>query len=170
MDWFWLDMDCKQGSFWQVWQVGNNGGVAQTDGKTTCVLTGTRADDKRMYPSKPGQHRDFMRAFPLLDLGYGLRDVNRILIEAGIGIPVYYNWKRRSGCWCCPFQSTMAWRNLLRYHPELFAKAEEWQRAIDKRFETGKQRAPFYLPYLGRMHLAKIREIEESQQRMVELL
>jgi len=31
MDWFWLDMDCKQGGFWQVWQVGNNGGVAQTD-------------------------------------------------------------------------------------------------------------------------------------------
>ena len=143
--------------------------LKQFGNKTICTLVGSRTDEKRMRPLKDRGSAGEIRVFPFLDLGYGIRDVKHILIESGIGEPVYYNWKRRSGCWCCPFQSTMAWRNLLRYHPELFAKAEEWQRIIDERVKTGKQREPFYLPYLGRMHLARIREIEESQYRMIEL-
>lgn len=135
-----------------------------------CTLVGSRIDEKRMRPLKKEGSAGEIRIFPFLDLGYDIRDVKRILIKSEIGEPIYYNWKRRSGCWCCPFQNTMAWRNLLRYHPELFAKAEEWQREIDERLRTGKQREPFYLPYLGRMHLSKIREIEESQYRMIELI
>lgn len=141
--------------------------IKQFGDQIICVLTGTRADERRMYSSRSG--KDFIRATPLLDLGYGIRDIKRILIDARIGEPIYYNWKRRSGCWCCPFQSIMAWRNLLRYHPELFAKAEEWQRVIDERLKTGRQKQPFTIPFLRRMNLAKIREIEESQYRMIEL-
>lgn len=144
--------------------------LKQFEGKTICQLTGERADERRMHSPRGRPYHEFKRAFPLLDLGYGIRDVRRILVEAGIGEPIYYNWKRRSGCWCCPFQSVMAWRNLLRYHPELFAKAEEWQRVLDKRVETGKQKEAFHLLYQHRMHLAKIREIEESQFRMLELV
>jgi len=143
--------------------------LEQFGDKTICTLVGARVDEKRMRPLKKIGSAGEIRVFPFLEIGYGKWDVNRILIEAKLGVPIYYNWKRRSGCWCCPFQSTMAWRNLLRYHPELFAKAEEWQGIIDERLRTGKQREPFYLPYLGRMHLAKIRELEESQFRMIEL-
>jgi len=145
--------------------------IEQFDNQIVCVLTGTRADERRMhFPRSDKSNKNFIRARPLLDLGYGIMDIKKILIDAKIGEPIYYSWKRRSGCWCCPFQSIMAWRNLLRYHPELFAKAEEWQRVIDERLKTGKQKQPFTIPYLRRMNLAKIREIEESQPRMIELV
>jgi 3'-phosphoadenosine 5'-phosphosulfate sulfotransferase (PAPS reductase)/FAD synthetase len=135
-----------------------------------CTLVGSRVDERRMRPLKKIGSAGELRVFPFLDLGFGIQKVKRLLIQSGIGEPIYYNFKRRSGCWCCPFQSVMAWRNLLRYHPELFAKAEEWQAEIDKRFETGKQREPFHLPYLQRLPLSRIREIEESQYRMIELV
>lgn len=141
--------------------------LKQFGDKTICTLVGSRVDEKRMRPLKKIGSAGEIRVFPFLDLGYGLRDVKRILIESGIGEPIYYNWKRRSGCWCCPFQSIMAWRNLLRYHPELFAKAEEWQAQMDRLHE--RRQKEFTLPYLRRIHLAKIREIEESQYRMIEL-
>ena len=41
-----------------------------------------------------------------------------ILEKAGVGLPAYYSWSKRSGCYFCPFQSKMTWLNLYENHPE----------------------------------------------------
>jgi len=50
-------------------------------------------------------------------------DIVRILDLAGIGLPGFYEWRSRSGCYCCPFQRRIEWVELLERHPELFWKA-----------------------------------------------
>ena len=46
--------------------------------------------------------------------------VMRILDEAGIGLPDYYEWRTRSGCYFCFFQRKHEWVGLADRHPELF--------------------------------------------------
>ena len=50
-------------------------------------------------------------------------DIIRILDSAGIGLPDFYQWRSRSGCYCCPFQRRIEWVELLERHPKLFWKA-----------------------------------------------
>lgn len=61
--------------------------------------------------------------YTLKDEGICRADVVRILNSAGIGLPEFYKWRSRSGCYCCPFQRRIEWVELLERHPELFWKA-----------------------------------------------
>jgi len=65
--------------------------------------------------------------FPFKQDGIVLRDVRRLLGEAGIGLPEYYSWRSRSGCYFCFFQRTIEWLGLLRKHPKLYDKASEFE-------------------------------------------
>jgi hypothetical protein len=47
----------------------------------------------------------------------------RILEESGLGIPKYYDWRSRSGCYFCFFQQRIEWVGLLEEHPDLYHKA-----------------------------------------------
>ena len=51
--------------------------------------------------------------------------VMRILEESGIGLPEYYEWRSRSGCYFCFFQQRIEWVGLSRKHPEKFQQALE---------------------------------------------
>lgn len=68
-------------------------------------------------------------------------DIFRILEESGVGVPAYYkevefevNGKKstyarsRSGCFFCFYQQKIEWVWLYEQHPELFAKAMEYER------------------------------------------
>jgi 3'-phosphoadenosine 5'-phosphosulfate sulfotransferase (PAPS reductase)/FAD synthetase len=55
-------------------------------------------------------------------------DVVRILEESGLGIPSYYNWRSRSGCFFCFYQQKREWVGLLENHPELFEKAKKYEK------------------------------------------
>ena len=61
------------------------------------------------------------------DEGICRADVIRILELAGIGLPGFYEWRSRSGCYCCPFQRRIEWVELLERHPELFWKAASFE-------------------------------------------
>src|SRR5437867_4018195 len=45
------------------------------------------------------------------------------LLEAGVGLPTYYQWRTRSGCYFCFFQRKHEWVGLADRHPELFQRA-----------------------------------------------
>src|SRR5208282_533341 len=45
-----------------------------------------------------------------------------------IGLPKYYEWRSRSGCYFCFFQQRREWVGLLEKHPELFKKAMEYEK------------------------------------------
>jgi 3'-phosphoadenosine 5'-phosphosulfate sulfotransferase (PAPS reductase)/FAD synthetase len=95
---------------------------------------GIRADEDRegYVSTKP----NITARFPFKEDGITHADVLRILDEAGLGLPEYYKWRSRSGCYFCFFQRKEEWAGLLERHPELFEEAKAYEK-IDP--ETGKR-------------------------------
>ena len=87
---------------------------------------GIRADEQRMgYIS---QKNTIQPRYPFKEEGIDLQGVNKILADAGIGLPKYYEWRVRSGCYFCFFQRKIEWVGLLERHPKLFEKAKWYEK------------------------------------------
>ncbi len=84
-----------------------------------------RADENRegYISHKPNIHP----VYPFKDDGICKDDVLRILSDAGVGLPSYYEWRTRSGCYFCFFQRKAEWVGLAERHPELFAQAVAYE-------------------------------------------
>jgi hypothetical protein len=54
---------------------------------------------------------------------------------SGLGLPKYYEWRSRSGCYFCFFQQGIEWVGLLENHPDLFDKAMAFEKVNP---ETGE--------------------------------
>jgi len=81
-----------------------------------------RADEqnrKGYVASKP----NIEARFPFIEEGIDHDGVLRILEEAGVGLPEYYSWRTRSGCYFCFFQRKAEWVGLADKHPDLFERA-----------------------------------------------
>lgn len=93
---------------------------------------GIRADENREgYIS----HKDTIKAvFPFVEDGIVRDDVFQML-EDSVGIPEYYKWRSRSGCYFCFFQRQDEWLGLKRHHPELFEKAKAFERRKREKFD-----------------------------------
>jgi 3'-phosphoadenosine 5'-phosphosulfate sulfotransferase (PAPS reductase)/FAD synthetase len=104
---------------------------------------GIRADENREgYIS----HKENIKAvFPFIENGIVRDDVFRLLEET-VGVPEYYQWRSRSGCYFCFFQRQGEWLGLKRNHPELFEQAKEYENRKRERFdwESGKSDAGGY--------------------------
>ena len=61
--------------------------------------------------------------FPFVEDGINHDQVIAILNDAGIGLPDYYTWRTRSGCYFCFYQRKAEWVGLSRHHPDLFERA-----------------------------------------------
>ena len=68
--------------------------------------------------------------FPFIEDGIERDGVTRILEEAGIGLPTYYDWRTRSGCYFCFYQRKAEWVGLAERHPELFQRAVAIERKV----------------------------------------
>ena len=80
-------------------------------------------------------HKPNIKAtYPFIDDGIVKSDVLRIL-EDSVGIPDYYRWRSRSGCYFCFFQRRDEWIGLAENHPELFERAKQYEK-VDP--DTGK--------------------------------
>ena len=66
--------------------------------------------------------------FPFKEDGVTKEDVFRILEESGLGLPDYYKWRTRSGCYFCFFQRKAEWVGLKENHPDLFEKAKKYEK------------------------------------------
>lgn len=89
---------------------------------------GIRADE----PHRKGyisQKPNITSAFPFIENNIRHEDVLRILNESGLGLPSYYKWRSRSGCYFCFFQQKREWVGLLENHPDLFIKAIEYEKS-----------------------------------------
>ena len=93
---------------------------------------GIRADENREgYISK----KDTIKAvFPFIDDGLVRDDIFRIL-EDSVGIPEYYKWRSRSGCYFCFFQRQDEWLGLKENHPELFERAKSYENRPRERYD-----------------------------------
>ena len=94
---------------------------------------GIRADEDRegYISTKP----NIQSQFPFKADGLGYPDIIRILNDSGLGLPTYYKWRSRSGCYFCFFQQKIEWVGLLEMHPELFKIASKYEKTDDV---TGK--------------------------------
>ncbi|MYG75297.1 MAG: phosphoadenosine phosphosulfate reductase family protein [Acidobacteria bacterium] len=61
--------------------------------------------------------------FPFVEDGIDHDGVMGILDDAGIGLPAYYEWRTRSGCYFCFYQRKAEWIGLAERHPDLFERA-----------------------------------------------
>ncbi len=87
---------------------------------------GIRADEDRegYLSTKP----NITSVFPFKEDGVVKADVYRILDESGVGVPAYYDWRSRSGCYFCFYQRRSEWVGLMENHPDLFEKAKAYER------------------------------------------
>lgn len=86
---------------------------------------GIRADENRAgYISKKA---NITPVFPFKEHGLVKSDILRLLEDSGIGLPDYYRWRSRSGCFFCFFQRKYEWVMLAEEHPDLFAEAVRYE-------------------------------------------
>jgi hypothetical protein len=84
-----------------------------------------RADEDRVgYISTKSNIKP---VFPFMRDGLVIRDIFRIIEESGIGMPDYYSWRSRSGCYFCFFQRKIEWVRLSEIHEKLFQKAVRYE-------------------------------------------
>ncbi|GGO42491.1 phosphoadenosine phosphosulfate reductase family protein [Streptomyces lasiicapitis] len=97
-----------------------------------------RADENRLgyVSTKP----NIDAVFPFREDGIDKDGVMRILDEAGIGLPGYYEWRTRSGCYFCFFQRKHEWVGLKERHPDLYDKAVEYEEKVRYRHTAMKGR------------------------------
>jgi len=87
-----------------------------------------RADE----PSRSGyisKKSNIKTCFPFKEDGLTKDDVMQILESSGLGIPKYYQWRSRSGCYFCFFQRHDEWAGLQKNHPDLFERAKAYEKA-----------------------------------------
>lgn len=95
-------------------------------GDDPCIsYIGIRADEQRQgYIShKP----NIKAAYPFIEDEIVRDDVFRILEET-VGVPEYYKWRSRSGCYFCFFQRKDEWIGLAENHPDLFERAKQYEK------------------------------------------
>ncbi|RMD78405.1 MAG: phosphoadenosine phosphosulfate reductase, partial [Chloroflexi bacterium] len=100
--------------------------------------------------TKPNVHP----VYPFKELGMTIADIERILETSGLGLPAYYSWRQRSGCYFCFFQRTGEWVGLKEHHPDLFEAA--------KKYETERGGERFY--WRQRERLADLEQPERIAQ------
>lgn len=85
-----------------------------------------RADENRdgYKATKP----NITARFPFKEDGLVRSDIDRILTQSGVGWPAYYEWRSRSGCYFCFFQRKVEWVSLAERHPDLFQKAQAYEK------------------------------------------
>lgn len=103
-------------------------------GDRVCSYVGLRADEDRAgyLSTRP----NIQPVFPFKQDGVTKEDVLNILRSTGLGLPGYYSWRSRSGCYFCFFQSKIDWVGLLENHPDLFEQAKQYEVRDPK---SGKQ-------------------------------
>lgn len=125
---------------------------------------GIRADEDRegYISTKP----NIKPVFPFKEDGITKADVFRLLQEAGLGLPSYYKWRTRSGCYFCFFQRKAEWAGLLKHHPDLFEAAKAYEKTNAETGERYTWQHGEALDDLARPErLADIRAKQQTQSR-----
>jgi 3'-phosphoadenosine 5'-phosphosulfate sulfotransferase (PAPS reductase)/FAD synthetase len=113
--------------------------------------------------------KNIKTVFPFIEDGIDKEGVMRILSEAGVGLPSYYQWRTRSGCYFCFFQRRAEWIGLADRHPDLWNRAVAIEKKVmkdagvdgDKSFETYGMKSRQYT-WTGRETLVELLEKKDE--------
>jgi 3'-phosphoadenosine 5'-phosphosulfate sulfotransferase (PAPS reductase)/FAD synthetase len=141
---------------------------AYVGAETVWSYVGIRADEARSgyVSTKPNIHP----VFPFKEFGLTIADVERLLDESGLGLPTYYEWRQRSGCYFCFFQRSVEWVGLKERHPELYERAKNYESVRGGERFSWRQREslaelerPERIAQIKREHLIRL-ETERKQR------
>jgi len=106
--------------------------VVQQYVSTPCfMMLGIDAGEKKR--AKISIKNGIENRFPLIEYDIDRDGCKKIIKDHGLPIPI------KSGCYICPFQRVIQWRDLRRNKPDLFCKARKLEeRATRFRVERGK--------------------------------
>jgi 3'-phosphoadenosine 5'-phosphosulfate sulfotransferase (PAPS reductase)/FAD synthetase len=126
-----------------------------------------RADEHRLgyVSTKP----NLTAVFPFREDGIDAEGVQRILDHAGLGLPAYYEWRTRSGCYFCFFQRKHEWVGLADRHPDLFEQAVAYEEKLN--YEATAMQERQYTWSQGetlRELIARREEIEQKHAAAIE--
>src|SRR5450830_761068 len=96
-------------------------------GDTVSTYVAIRADEeyREGYTSK---HENLKVRLPFREAGIDKKGVMDILESSGVGVPMYYDWRSRSGCTFCFFQQKIEWVRLKERHPKAFEDAKTYEK------------------------------------------
>ena len=105
---------------------------------------GIRGDEQRASmsgkPVKISQKENIITVYPFIDFDIDLAMVKSLLEDSGLGLPPYYRWRSRSGCFFCFYQQIGEWQGLLENHPDLFEIAKSYEKMESGRLYTWCER------------------------------
>ena len=107
---------------------------------------GIRGDEDRdgyvaKKPPSLSERPNIIPVYPFKDDGLGLMDIKALLEESGLGLPDYYRWRSRSGCYFCFYQQIGEWQRLKGEHPDLFEEAKKYEKVNgEKRYTWNEGR------------------------------
>ena len=108
----------------------------------------------------PDRRSDTRPVYLLKDIEFGLDDVQELLMDGGLGLPPYYEWRSRSGCYFCFFQQIGEWQGLKELHPDLFESAKTYEKptASGRRFTWSQTRPLEELEAIAERHPTPVGE------------
>lgn len=123
-----------------------------------------QAPARRAKPVAISDKGNILPVYPLKDIGFGIDDVRDLLQASGLGLPPYYEWRSRSGCFFCFYQQIGEWQGLKERHPELFDAAKTYERvkANGRRFTWTQTRSLEELEAIEERHSAPVGEPEDG--------
>ena len=104
--------------------------------------SGTSSQEQGTGSTKPiaiSEKQNIIPVYPFKEDGLVLDDVKELLEDCGLGMPPYYKWRSRSGCYFCFYQQIGEWQGLKENHPKLFEKAKEYEKEEGGRKYTWAQ-------------------------------
>lgn len=132
------------------------------------VYIALRADETGRTGYLP-RRPNIVPKYPFIEAGITHDDVLRILETSGLGLPEYYRWRSRSGCFCCFFQQRVEWIGLLENHPELYWRAAELEKLDEITGERYTWTPNESLSELARPDvIAEVRRQHEERTKLVE--
>ncbi|MBT2759930.1 phosphoadenosine phosphosulfate reductase family protein [Paenibacillus sp. ISL-20] len=102
-------------------------------GSDYCIsYVGIRADEPMRdgYKSKgknKNDNKNIVSVFPYREDNLSLSDIYRILENSEMGLPNYYKWRTRSGCYFCFYQRMVEWAILSKLYPDWFEAARKYE-------------------------------------------
>jgi len=130
------------------------------------MYIGIRADEAHRATDDKGDGNYIKAHFPFVENGLNEREVHEILEKNGIGLPEYYKWSKRSGCYFCFFQSKMSWINLYEHHPDLFQKAMDYEFEYNSNGKTGYTRWNAEMPLKEMILPENIKKIKDDFEKL----
>ena len=89
-------------------------------GKTIYTYVAIRSDEEYREGYK-GKDENIITVLPLKEAGIDKQGVIDILESSGLGMPKYYEWRSRSGCTFCFFQTRSCCTNCYRSYATILA-------------------------------------------------